>query len=720
MTIRTVFEFLHRRRFLIQTAFVVFVTAIYVWLVQGQSSWVRNFENSMLELRLQMRAPRPPPPDVVILKVTESAFRQPPPSPAVLALAPEMAYMVDSWPWNVKFWATVTERLLKAGARVVVIDNVFNVQTPDDAALRDVIEKYPDRVVIAAQLAGGVPGRNEYILEPTDDILPRKEADVVGLNNLPQDVDPDGLVRSVQNYRTPGTSRDEWPTNPAKPLPKRPPEEYSISWLAAKKALGFTPMRNPDTRMPLNYYGGVSADASDDFSEQEESIKTIPIEDALLDWDTTYKHGESFKDKVVFIGTSAEVRFNDSYNTPLDYKSAVEIQATAFANLVHSDWLVPASDWTVLLLALGLGALALAVSLGVRAVLLKIGLFLALAATFLVATQHLFWSELLVTPVAGAAIILVSCGLFGAAYDYMLGQYERQRMLGMFESMVSPGVAGLMLSQRGDFEKRLGGQRQELVVLFGDIRGFTTLSERVGPDALVAQLNEHLSAMVSIVQEEGGTLQKYIGDAFMAAWGDVRAQPPADGAEHAVRAGLRMQEALKKLNADWKGQHEREQLSFGVGINHGEGVVGYIGHPRRKEFSVMGDTVNLAARLESATKQYHQPILVGETVYEMTKKLFYYRLADKMQVQGKTHAVLAYVPMGERIGVQPPGLPEYTAALEKYYARDFAGAAELLRAANVLMGGKDFLCQNFHSRCEYYFKTLPPLDWDGTWVLKDK
>jgi adenylate cyclase len=326
-----------------------------------------------------------------------------------------------------------------------------------------------------------------------------------------------------------------------------------------------------------------------------------------------------------------------------------------------------------------------------------------------------------VVPVTGAAIILVGCGAFGTLYDFVLVQYERQRMLGMFESMVSPGVAGLMLSHRGDFEQRLGGQRKEVVVLFSDIRGFTSWSEHVGADALVAQLNEYLSAMVGVIQEEGGTLQKYIGDALMAAWGDVRDLAPANGAEHAVRAALRMKRELEKLNASWLGKTGRKQLSFGIGINHGEGVVGQIGHPRRQEFTVMGDPVNLAARIESATKQYHHAILVGESVYDMTKEIVLYRLVDKIRALGKTRATCVYTPLGEIAGgIPPPGLPIYEAAVEKYFARDFVAAAELFRTANAQMGGADFLCQNFLERCEFYRQVPPPPDWDGSWALTEK
>jgi adenylate cyclase len=242
-------------------------------------------------------------------------------------------------------------------------------------------------------------------------------------------------------------------------------------------------------------------------------------------------------------------------------------------------------------------------------------------------------------------------------------------------------------------EKRLGGQRQEVVVLFGDIRNFTKMSEKLEPETLVAQLNEYLESMVGIIQDEGGTLQKYIGDAVMAAWGDVRVQPPADGAHHAVQAALRMQAALHLLNQQWLTAPNREQLKLGIGLNHGEGIVGRIGHPRRMEFTVLGDAVNLAARLETATKHYRQPILVGESIYDMTNERFIYRFVDKLVVQGKTTSVRVYTPLANRNSNQPipSGLVEYNAALERYYARDFTGATELFQLAKTKFGGNDFL-----------------------------
>jgi len=718
MSIRRLFEFLLHRRFLIQTAFVVIVTAVYIWGIHDpnmwtnpdqSNTWERTLEFSLLEMRSSLPAPpRLAPSDVVILKITPEDFK----TQTVDTGIPELSYMGKDWPWNRKLWANLTERLLGSGAKLVAYDFVFNGTTEGDKEFGQVLAKNAEHVVIGSHWGTVAPGSNSILLMPEDSLIPHGEEEIMGLTAQSTDT----VVRSVKNLQQAPSSLIHLlqTSNPGRDLSDIPTN--SFSWLAAKKVLGAAPQRELEKIMLINFYG--SLDPLDAYS----AFKMVKLVDVLREWDTTFEHGAYFKGKVVFVGPDDVFRFADAFNTPPVFNMpGVELQATAFSNLVHNEWLEPAPDWIVLVLAVGLGALALVVSLWVHSVLLKMSLFATLGAIFFAATQHIFWTHLIVVPVSGAVIILVCCGAFGTLYDYILSQYERQRMLGMFESMVSPGVAGLMLSHRGDFEQRLGGQRKEVVVLFSDIRGFTSWSEQVGPDALVAQLNEYLTAMVGVIQEEGGTLQKYIGDALMAAWGDVRDLQPRDGAERAVRAALRMQKELQKLDASWRGQSNRKQLSCGIGINHGEGVVGQIGHPRRQEFTVMGDPVNLAARIESATKQYRQPVLVGESIYEMTKEIFLYRLVDKIRVLGKTSATCVYAPLGEIAGgTPPPGLPVYEAAIEKYFARNFARAAELFRTANTQMGEADFLCLNFLERCEYYSQVPPPAEWDGSWTLKEK
>ncbi len=717
MSVRAFFEFLRHWRVWLQTAFMLGVVGIYLWLVHNNATVLHDLENSLLNWRVLLSGERPPPKDIVILGIETTSFPSEPWTPEQIARTPELGYMTNSWPWNRTVWALLTDRLFAAGAREVVFDLTFRDPNPGDAAAGAAFARHAGHLVITSTMdyqqadIGASASQSEhenYVIlnDPVDDLIPETGPEIVGLANVIKD--EDGLYRRVSHaYNLKLQMHPEY-ANIAKFMASLQADGYSLSWLAAQKALGHDPALSPWEPMAINYYGSAR------------SLDTKPIESVLVNWDSAFAHGDFFKDKYVFIGMLDQTRGKDYFETAWGLTSGTEIQATAFANLVYGEWLRPAPAWVSPALAVAFGLLSLLVSLRIHSIFAKLGLFLWLGLVYLFGSQWLFSAHFLMVPVSGAFVGLVGCGGFGTIYDFVLERYERRRVLGMFENMVSPGVANLVLSNRGDFEQRLGGQRKDVVILFSDIRGFTTWSEKVGPDALVAQLNEYFYGMVEVIQQEGGTVQKYIGDALMAAWGDVYERPLKDCAIESVRASLRMRESLEKLNADWVGKDKREQLAIGVGINLGEGVVGRIGHPRRQEFTVMGDAVNLADRLESATKQYRQTILVGQQIQELASGHFDFRLVDKMQVKGKTFAVPVYVPIGPKGAAPPPGLTEYNAAIEKYYAREFEDAVELFHAANEKMGGEDFLCENFKERCGHFIASPPPADWDGGWTLKEK
>ena len=690
------------------------LTVTYLLLLQRGFIPLYDLENRAVDLRLNVRGRPAVPDNLVIIGIEESSFPTPdnPWSKEQLARAPDLAAFTANWPWSRAFWGRLTDRLFVAGARDVFFDLAFTTPGDGDLECGKVFARHADHLVIASlldekltDLANG-GARIVQLNDPVDDLIPDTGPDIVGVSNVIKD--NDGIQRRIQHaFNIDLEKNPELAQNP-KFMAQLKANSYSLTWLAAQKALGHAPAADPWKKMSVNFYG------------PERTLLIVPLEDVMLNWDTTYRHGDFFKDKYVVIGATAPTRFKDYFDTPFGSVPGVEVQATAFENLLKDQWLRPAPAWLAPALSILFGLFSLAVSLRIHSVLAKAGLLFGSAVLFAFVTQWLFTAHLLMVPVTGALLGLVGCGGFGTVYDFVLERYERRRMLGVFESMVSPGVANLVLSNREDFEQRLGGQRKDVVILFSDIRGFTTWSEKVGPDALVTQLNEYFYGMVEVIQQEGGTVQKYIGDALMAAWGDVYERPLKESATSAVRAALRMEVELKKLNENWVGKAKREQLGFGIGINLGEGVVGRIGHPRRQEFTVMGDAVNLAARLESATKQYHQTILVGDRIHELAQDQFDFRLADKMQVKGKTFAVPVYVPVGPKAATPPPGLAEYNSAIEKYYARDFTAAEKLFHTASEKMGGHDHLCENFIERCHHYLAEPPPPDWDGGWVLKEK
>jgi adenylate cyclase len=317
-------------------------------------------------------------------------------------------------------------------------------------------------------------------------------------------------------------------------------------------------------------------------------------------------------------------------------------------------------------------------------------------------------------------LCLVGTGSFGIIFEYTLEQIERRRYRNVLDRYVSKNVARTILEDRRSFVEALKGRKQPVTVLFSDIRGFTTMTESSDADKLVAQLNEYFSDMVGSVLQNNGTLQKFIGDAIMAVWGDTISAGIETDARRAVTTALQMRAALKKLNAGWKQNSDRTKLSIGIGVNHGEVIVGNIGHPQRMEFTVLGDGVNLAARLESATKQFHMDILVGEQVEKLTREHFVFRTVDLLTVKGKTKPVEVFGVLSDRSQPPPAWLETYHVAVKLYRHREFKEAADRFEFSRKEIGGEDFLCEMYLSRCAAYALSPPPDNWDGSFTLVEK
>jgi adenylate cyclase len=246
------------------------------------------------------------------------------------------------------------------------------------------------------------------------------------------------------------------------------------------------------------------------------------------------------------------------------------------------------------------------------------------------------------------------------------------------------------------------------------------MTEGSDPEKLVAQLNEYFLEMVGAVLKEGGTLQKFIGDAIMAAWGDTHSEGLAEDARRAVNAALQMRGALAKLNEQWLVKPDRTKLSIGIGVNHGEIIVGNIGHPQRMEFTVLGDGVNLAARLETATKQFHTDILIGESVEALTRDQFIYREVGAVAFKGKTKPIKVFTLVSDRSQPAPAWLAQYHEGIHFFRGRQFDRAGELFRSAAQEIGGQDFLCEMYLGYCAINHASPPPSDWNGAFTLTEK
>ncbi|MDR1585857.1 MAG: adenylate/guanylate cyclase domain-containing protein [Treponema sp.] len=309
------------------------------------------------------------------------------------------------------------------------------------------------------------------------------------------------------------------------------------------------------------------------------------------------------------------------------------------------------------------------------------------------------------------------------AFDAVLAQKKEQRLRNIFQKYVPKNVIDRCFETP---ESMLGvGENHRMVILFSDIRGFTTISEQFkNPRDLVDTLNEYFSPQVDVIMNRGGMVDKYIGDAIMAFWG-APVESESDPLQ-AVLAGLDMIDALVSFNTAQRAKGKTE-FHIGVGINYGEVTVGNMGSERKMDYTVIGDDVNLASRMEGLTKTYHAEILITENVFIKTERMpvpggsapLPFRLLDTVAVKGKTRGVKIYTVKRSLAGTEEKAWGVHNQGMELYYRRDFNNAAAKFEAVLALLPG-DFNAGQLLERCKAYAISPPPPQWDGVEVMHSK
>jgi adenylate cyclase len=294
---------------------------------------------------------------------------------------------------------------------------------------------------------------------------------------------------------------------------------------------------------------------------------------------------------------------------------------------------------------------------------------------------------------------------------------EKRKIRKTFSQYLSPGVIELIEKDPQKYI-RPGGEMKELSVLFSDIRGFTSISERLTPDELVQLLNEYFEKMTDNVFATDGTLDKYIGDAIMAFWGSP--YPQADHAFRACSCALQMVRSLSKLNAKWEGTGQLP-MAIGIGVNTGQVNVGNMGSARRLSWTVMGDNVNLASRLEGITKQYHVQLIISEATYRQVSHQFVCRELDKIRVKGKNLPVNIYelMDVAAESSKYQQLIAQFEAAMVAYRAQNWREAVG--KFGDVLINfPEDGPTQVFLDRAVEFSKNAPEGEWDGVYEMKTK
>ena len=448
----------------------------------------------------------------------------------------------------------------------------------------------------------------------------------------------------------------------------------------------------------IRYLGGMAA------------MPTVEATDILKH--RKLKH--SFKGKAVLINVSA-MGVHDRLPTPFNRQlPGALIHAQAMENILSGGFLVR----TPLMIFWDLGAMLALCLLGAWLMSLArpwlaAGLTGLVWFGFLYAGYRLFAAGYLVNLVFPlGALFLTAVAV--TAYRYLVEAREKRQVRKTFQHYLSPAVIEKIMDNPDQL--KLGGERKELSVLFVDIRGFTTLAEGMDPVDLAGLLNAFTDGMTEVILEQGGLVDKYIGDCVMAVFGAPVDQP--DHAKRACRSALAMVRKVAELNNSLP-QARGRNLAVGVGINSGPMVVGNMGSRLRFDYTVIGDNVNLASRLEGQTKEYGVEIVVSKATREMCGDEFVFRILDMIRVKGKKEPVGIYDLVAEAGEEVTECAALYERAFCSYQERGFQEALELL-AELEKTGRADKACAILADRCRLYCETPPPEDWDGVETKKSK
>jgi adenylate cyclase len=448
-----------------------------------------------------------------------------------------------------------------------------------------------------------------------------------GLTNVRADVD--GAVHQVQAWnRVNDQDFYSWPIVAAslytgQPLSQRPaPGGFTLGGR-------FVPLTLSNLR--VNYVG------------PEGSIPTISAL-KVVNGDAFLEDPDTFRDKIVFIGATSET-LKDTYPTPFNVQDpmpGVEIMANVLETTLSGRYIRRTPLALSLLSVLVSGAMALGLTLIRRTGLAAVALFGLLAAGVILwlGAFLIFRVEI---PLIVPEITLFVCFVISALERAVSEELEKRRVRGIFELFISPEMVGQLIEQGID---AMRGRRTELTILFSDIRGFTTMSEKMTPEELVNLLNEYLGAMTEVIHRHGGTVDKYEGDLVMAFFGAPVWYP--DHAERAVRCSIDMRLELERLREKWEAEGKPSKLEMGIGLNSAEVFVGLVGSGRRVNYTVMGDGVNLASRVQDLTKDLKWPLLITEFTYERVKDKFDAEFGEARLVKGKTIPVGMYKVVGEK------------------------------------------------------------------------
>ena len=531
--------------------------------------------------------------------------------------------MTQHWPWSREIYALILNRLVDAGAKVVMFDLTFPTSTDSDKRFRLALDRHANQVVIGSNFVdpswNGLTKVGASLTRPPESLIPQTKPmdEREGYTNFWPDADD--VVRRAQ-YRVTFEQVEGG-------SPKADSEQFvSLGGRALIKA-GFPVPNGLEDRI-------IRFTAPPRMGFPPHSVFEIFVPDY---WKHNYQSGEFFRDKIVVVGAEGNWQ-HDEHQTPFGSMAGPELQLNAMNAAINGEFISEMSPKTVNALTIFAGVLALCLSLLIRSPWTRLIALLVVDCLSFRMAVYLFDHASLYVPLINPSLELNITILAGFVTDFAAERFEKNRVRRTLENYVSRDVVKKLLENPESYTAALGGVTKPVTVLFSDIRGFSLVTARSEPQVLVTQLNEYFSAMVECVFRFGGTLDKFIGDSVMGVWGNAHSNGSREDAADAVRAALAMRKALVSLNRGWSARG-LPQLRIGIGLGHGEVIVGNIGSPQRMEFTVIGDAVNMTWKLQELTRELDYDLLVGPHVHDLVAEYFDMRSLGCFEIKGQARPI---------------------------------------------------------------------------------
>lgn len=670
----------------------------------------------------------------------------------------------NTWPFARFIFAKLIDNLSAAGAKAIGIDIVMSL--PDKTNPR-----YDSLMIESIRRAGNVvvAGKIEEVegsitlQKNNDDVNVSLSGPSFQLTRANEDFsnyyfqadssigivqvigDNDGVYRRYLPFMY-STSTDKLvPTfgfallNKFYDLPKdNLAENYSAEFIIGERVIP----KYDNLSMLINFYGPDGTFPKVDFIDVIDDAEfmtsdELELETEINTWDDPdygLKYKNIFKDKIVLIGSTQPedkdilpVAFAKGEKTGDNNMYGVELHANAIQNIIDEDFLTKLPQKYEVIIIIFLSLFSFYISSFFKSIKTKYSLLLEIANLVIIIlllfgiryfSFTIFELNNFIFPIINPSLTIVLAYFGSTAYHFITERKQKAMIKGMFSQYVNATVVNDIVSNPDKL--KLGGERKELTVFFSDIAGFSTFSETKDPAELVAFLNEYLGEMTKIIFQNKGTLDKYIGDAVMAFWG-----APIQLDNHAALAcnsALLMQVRLSEMRKKWEAEGQT-LIDIRMGINSGDMIVGNMGGKERFDYTVMGDNVNLASRLEGANKEYNTRIMLSEMTYEIVKDDFFTRELDVIVVKGKTKPIKVFELLGSNdfpiSDVEKEGYSIYCDAMNLYKQKDFSNALQKFEKVLSILP-YDGPSKVYIKRCKLFIDNPPPADWDGVFIMKTK